>query len=143
MEVSNFLCFALYSASRSMTQLYRAYLDPLDLTYPQFLVLVSLWNRDNRNVSDLCDELLLDTGTLTPLLKRLETKGLLTRSRSKLDERIVEIRLTKSGRAMESHLGTIAKNMLCDLDMSVDQVAKMAQKIQTIRTQIDKKTAST
>jgi DNA-binding MarR family transcriptional regulator len=96
------LCFALYSASLAMTRLYRDLLAELDLTYPQYLVLLVLWEGDGVRVSDIGDRLHLDSATLTPLLKRLEQGGLVSRTRSVDDERSVIIALTGEGRALRS-----------------------------------------
>ena len=91
------LCFALYSASRAATSLYRPILDELGLTYPQYLVMLALWERAPRTVRELGDELNLDSGTLSPLLKRLESAGLVARQRSAADERVVHVRLRPAG----------------------------------------------
>ena len=98
--LDNQLCFALYSASLAMTKLYNPLLDALGLTYPQYLVMLSLWERDGLTVSELGERLFLDSGTLTPLLKRLEAAGLLVRLRDVQDERRVRITLTGQGRAL-------------------------------------------
>lgn len=95
------LCFALYSASRAMTAVYRPILTELNLTYPQYLVLLALWEEDRATVSRLGERLRLDSGTLSPLLKRLETNGLIRRERSASDERLVEVTLTPAGRHLE------------------------------------------
>ncbi|YCU36305.1 MarR family winged helix-turn-helix transcriptional regulator [Mycobacteroides abscessus] len=95
------LCFALYSASRAMTAVYRPILTELNLTYPQYLVLLALWEEDRATVSRLGERLRLDSGTLSPLLKRLETNGLIRRERSASDERLVEVTLTPDGRHLE------------------------------------------
>jgi MarR family transcriptional regulator, organic hydroperoxide resistance regulator len=91
------LCFGLYSASRAVTSLYRVVLEDLDLTYPQYLVMLALWEEDHRQVKELGTELNLDSGTLSPLLKRLEAAGLVRRTRQADDERSVRISLTDSG----------------------------------------------
>lgn len=96
------VCFALYRASRATTAVYRPHLDRLGLTYPQYLVMLALWERDGRGVQDLCDALDLDTGTLSPLLKRLETAGLIERRRQSTDERRVVVHLTGAGTHMRS-----------------------------------------
>ena len=96
------LCFALYSASRATTAVYRPLLDDLGITYPQYLVMLVLWERDGLSVSELGDRLGLDSGTLSPLLKRVEALSLVTRERSPEDERRVEIRLTGAGRSLRS-----------------------------------------
>jgi DNA-binding MarR family transcriptional regulator len=95
------VCFALYAASRAMTGRYRPILDELGLTYPQYLVMLALWERDRRTVKDLGADLHLDSGTLSPLLKRLAAAGLVRRRRSGADERAVEITLTAAGTALK------------------------------------------
>ncbi|MDP2311111.1 MAG: MarR family transcriptional regulator [Pseudomonadota bacterium] len=96
------LCFALYAASRAMIQSYQPLLAPLGLTYPQYLALLVLWEEDGASVKRLGERLLLDSGTLTPVLKRLEAAGLLSRVRDRADERVVRIHLTGAGRALEA-----------------------------------------
>ncbi|WP_084737939.1 MarR family winged helix-turn-helix transcriptional regulator [Nocardiopsis flavescens] len=96
------MCFALYAASRAVTNLYRPLLDPLKLTYPQYLVMMLLWERGECSVKDVCAALQLDYGTLTPLLKRLEARDLLNRDRDPRDERSVLITLTEEGAAMRA-----------------------------------------
>lgn len=100
------VCFALYAASRALTDVYRPILDEFGLTYPQYLVLLVLWERgdDVPTVSELGAALRLDSGTLSPLLKRLEAAGVLVRSRSARDERRVEVRLTDAGRALRERM---------------------------------------
>jgi DNA-binding MarR family transcriptional regulator len=95
------LCFALYSASLAMTKVYKPLLAPLGLTYPQYLVMLALWEDDAQSVSALGDRLALDSGTLTPLLKRLEAQGQLSRERDAEDERRVIVRLTPAGRQLK------------------------------------------
>jgi DNA-binding MarR family transcriptional regulator len=95
--LDNQLCFALYSTSLAMTKLYKPLLAGMGLTYPQYLVMLALWERDDVTVSELGERLFLDSGTLTPLLKRMETAGFLLRSRSAQDERRVQITQPKSG----------------------------------------------
>ncbi|EWY38168.1 MarR family transcriptional regulator [Skermanella stibiiresistens SB22] len=98
--LANQICFALYSATHAMTKAYRPLLDDLGVTYPQYLVLLLLWERDGRSVKELGEHLSLDSGTLTPLLKRLEGQGLVSRSRDRADERSVLIHLTVQGKAL-------------------------------------------
>ncbi|MFE6305488.1 MarR family winged helix-turn-helix transcriptional regulator [Nocardiopsis sp. NPDC057823] len=99
-RVDEQMCFALYAASRAVTNLYRPLLEPLNLTYPQYLVMMLLWERGECSVKDVCSALQLDYGTLTPLLKRLEARGLLDRGRDPRDERSVLVALTPSGARM-------------------------------------------
>ncbi|MFF3868368.1 MarR family winged helix-turn-helix transcriptional regulator [Micromonospora sp. NPDC001898] len=103
------VCFTLYAASRALTDVYRPILDAFGLTYPQYLVLLVLWERDDDvpTVSELGAALRLDSGTLSPLLKRLEAGGLLVRSRSARDERRVEVRLTGDGRALRERMSDV------------------------------------
>jgi DNA-binding MarR family transcriptional regulator len=113
------LCFALYSASRLVTRAYRPLLEPLGITYPQYLVLLVLWEEapDGEqavSVGRLGERLLLDSGTLTPLLKRMEAGGLVARSRSSADERVLEVRLTEAGRALERPAREVPLALLCE-----------------------------
>lgn len=136
--IENFLCFALYSASRTMTRLYGTYLDKVDLTYPQLLVLLVLWETPTMTVNAICESLLLDSGTVTPLLKRLESKGYLKRVRSKSDERSVEVTITSEGLKLRTKLKNLAPDMLCDLEMNVPEVVNLAKKIHDVREVIEK-----
>ena len=99
-RLDDFVCFALYSASHAFNKIYRPLLQPLGLTYPQYLVMIVLWERDGQTVGALGDRLLLESSTLTPLLKRLEANGLVTRIRDAADERQVRIHLTDRGKAL-------------------------------------------
>jgi MarR family transcriptional regulator, organic hydroperoxide resistance regulator len=116
------LCFPLYAASRAMTAVYRPKLERLGLTYPQYLVMLALWERDERSVGDVCQALDLDSGTLSPLLKRLEAAGLIERRRSAADERRVDIRLTERGRALRAEAGDIPAQMAEASGLSMDEV---------------------
>lgn len=100
LALDNQFCFALYSASHAMTKAYKPLLDGLGLTYPQYLVMLVLWQQDAVPVKEIGNRLFLDSGTLTPLLKRLEASGLLERNRDPLDERQVRISLTDAGRTL-------------------------------------------
>ncbi|MFC4534388.1 MarR family winged helix-turn-helix transcriptional regulator [Sphaerisporangium dianthi] len=100
--LSELLCFHLYTASRSLTAVYRPLLEPLGLTYPQYLVMLVLWRHDGSTVRDVVDQLQLDYNTVSPLLKRLEARGLLSRRRRADDERTVELVLTGEGRALRA-----------------------------------------
>ena len=105
--LDNQLCFALYSTSLAMTKLYKPLLEALGLTYPQYLVMLVLWEQDDVTVSSLGERLFLDSGTLTPLLKRMETADLLARTRSKEDERRVHISLTATGRKLKTQAAKV------------------------------------
>lgn len=110
--LDNALCFHLYAASHAMTRVYRPLLTRLGLSYPQWLVLMALWQQDGQSVRALGERLLLDSGTLSPLLKRLEKAGLVTRSRVAADERQLDIRLTQAGQALQSEAATIGQAIL-------------------------------
>lgn len=105
--LDNQLCFALYSANLALNKLYRQLLAPLNLTYPQYLVMLVLWEQDDITVSDIGERLFLDSATLTPLLKRLESAGLILRQRSRQDERQVAVTLSDAGRALQQQAVTI------------------------------------
>lgn len=107
------LCFALYSASRALTRAYQPLLEPLGLTYPQYLVMLVLWEGKPMSVSELGRRLALDSGTLTPLLKRLEEAQLVERRRSESDERVVHISLTKAGSALGARASDIPVELAC------------------------------
>jgi len=109
------LCFALYSASNRMTRLARPMLDELGLTYPQYLVMLVLWEQGTRTVGEIGEALLLDSGTLTPLLKRMEANGLLTRRRDPDDERCVRIALSPRGRTLKRRAAALPAYMQCQV----------------------------
>ena len=101
MKLDNQLCFPLYAAARSVVSLYTPYLKPLGLTYTQSIVFLVLWEKDGITVGEICDRLMLDSGTLSPLLKKMEQSGLIERKRSSEDDRVVLITLTPEGRALQ------------------------------------------
>jgi DNA-binding MarR family transcriptional regulator len=112
------LCFALYAATRAMTRTFRVRLEPLGLTYPQYLVMIVLWEQDGLSIKQIGERLMLDSGTLTPLLKRLEAMKLLRRERAKLDEREVRITLTKEGRRLRASALDARRYVECRVQMS-------------------------
>ena len=126
------LCFALYAASRAMTARYRPLLDAVGLTYPQYLVMMLLWEEDNQTVGQLGARLSLDSGTLSPLLKRLTTAGLVTRHRRVEDERSVAIALTDAGRALQEKAGTISEEIICALDLDREEFADLKAKLNLV-----------
>jgi DNA-binding MarR family transcriptional regulator len=126
------LCFALYAASRAMTARYRPLLDAIGLTYPQYLVMMLLWEEDNQTVGQLGARLSLDSGTLSPLLKRLTTAGLVTRHRRVEDERSVAIALTDAGRALRDKADAISEEIICALDMDRAEFADLKAKLNLV-----------
>ena len=127
------LCFALYSASLAMTKLYKPLLDQLGLTYPQYLVLLCLWEQDHQGVSDIGQRLSLDSGTLTPLLKRLEAQGLVERQRSPADERRVHILLTAQGSALQEKAAAIPACVLQATQCNLGEVQALTAQLKTLR----------
>jgi MarR family transcriptional regulator, organic hydroperoxide resistance regulator len=113
LALENQFCFALYSASLAMTKTYKPLLEKLGLTYPQYLVMLVLWQQDDLLVKAIGENLFLDSGTLTPLLKRLEASNLIVRTRDQSDERQVRITLTREGRALKKKAQDIPKQVLC------------------------------
>jgi len=130
------LCFALYAASRTLTSAYRPLLEPLGVTYPQYVVLLVLWERDGLSVRELGERLLLDSGTLTPLLKRLEHSGLIVRNRRASDEREVEISLTRNGRALRARAAKIPACLLQLSGMSPAALTRLRNSLGVLTTNI-------
>lgn len=122
LRLENQLCFALYAASRAITRTYREKLEPIGLTYPQYLVLLVLWEHDALSVSDIGDRLMLDSGTLTPLIKRLEGMGLVKRKRSNEDEREVIVHPTQKAMELRDEALAARKFVACRLDMSEKEI---------------------
>ncbi|WP_080843709.1 MarR family winged helix-turn-helix transcriptional regulator [Cytobacillus gottheilii] len=112
LKLDNQICFPLYAATREMTKLYRPLLTELNITYPQYLVLLVLWETDRISVKALGEKLYLDSGTLTPMLKRMEENGLISRTRLKEDERVVEVTLTEQGKEAEAQAEKIPLKFL-------------------------------
>ncbi|ASI69289.1 MarR family transcriptional regulator [Diaphorobacter nitroreducens] len=131
--LDNQLCFALYSASLAMTKLYKPLLDALGLTYPQYLVMLALWERDGLTVSELGERLFLDSGTLTPLLKRLEAAGLLVRLRDVQDERRVRITLTGQGRALRDGAQPIPHCVLARTQCTPADIGALTAQLHALR----------
>jgi MarR family transcriptional regulator, organic hydroperoxide resistance regulator len=125
MSVDRQLCFALYSASRAMTAAYRPILTELNLTYPQYLVLLVLWEEGRITVGRLGERLQLDSGTLSPLLKRLEVNGFVRRERSSDDERLVDVTLTPAGRRLERKAQCIPEQLFSATGVSEQQAADL------------------
>ena len=125
LKLESQLCFPFYAVSRQLTKAYQPYLQALGLTYPQYLVFLLLWERQELTVKELGEKLLLDSGTLTPLLKRMEQRQWLSRRRDPRDERSVIIGLLPAGRALEAQAGNIPTQMLAKLHMSPAEVGAL------------------
>ena len=122
LQLKNQVCFPLYALSKEITKLYRPMLEELDMTYPQYLVMMVLWEKDGLTVSEVGEKLLLDSGTLTPLLKRMELKNFVTRIRSSVDERIVNISLTEKGNDLKIKAACIPTKMMESMDLSMEDL---------------------
>ncbi|WP_423458154.1 MarR family winged helix-turn-helix transcriptional regulator [Ottowia sp. VDI28] len=133
LKLDNQLCFALYSASLAMTKLYKPLLGKLGLTYPQYLVMLALWEEDAQMVSALGQRLSLDSGTLTPLLKRLETAGFVSRMRDTADERRVHIMLTAAGRRLKARAAQVPECLLAASQCSIDELVALTQQLRGLR----------
>jgi DNA-binding MarR family transcriptional regulator len=127
------LCFALYSASHAMSKAYKPHLDALGLTYPQYVAMLVLWERDGLTVSEIGDRLYLDSGTLTPLLKRLEAAGYISRLRDAGDERRVLIQLTATGRKLKAKAAPIPGCMLEAAQCSLSELSALTRQVQQLR----------
>ena len=127
LRLSNQLCFPLYAAARKVTGLYQPYLQPLGLTYTQYVTLLVLWEEDGQSVSALGERLFLDSGTLTPLLKKLEQRGLVRRERSREDERVVLVRLTDEGRALKEQAREIPMKVGGCIQLSPEEALSLYQ----------------
>ena len=135
--LDNQICFAVYSAAHAFNRVYKPLLDRLGLTYPQYLVMLSLWERDGVPVKDIGERLFLDSGTLTPLLKRLETAGLVRRTRSTEDERQVLIDLTPQGQALKEKARAVPQSILEASDCSVAELVALKSEIVSLRDRLN------
>ena len=125
--LSNQICHSLYSATNAMVRAYRPLLDPLDLTYPQYLVMLALWEADGIPVKDLVRQTRFDSGSLTPILKRLEQKGLIERKRSENDERQRVIQLTEAGRAKQAEAKSVPEAFYCRTGTTPEQAMQLKE----------------
>ncbi len=133
LKLDEFLCFAVYSANHAFNRVYKPLLDDLKLTYPQYLAMVLLWNRDGQSVSELGEKLFLESNTLTPLLKRLAALGYVTRGRDEADERQVRVRLTETGRALRARAKEVPACILSASGLSGDEANDLHTRIATLR----------
>jgi len=132
LALENQVCFALAVASRSVNAVYRPLLEPLGLTHPQYLVMLALWEKSPRSVRELGEELQLDPATLSPLLKRLEALGYVSRRRSAGDERVLEITATDAGRALREQAETIPPRIVEQLGMSLDELDTLRRSLHRV-----------
>ena len=133
LQLDNQLCFALYSASLAMTKVYKPLLAELGLTYPQYLAMLVLWERDGLMVSELGERLFLDSGTLTPLLKRMEAAGLIARIRAVDDERRVHVTLTAAGRKLKARAAKVPACIAGALQCPLPDIVSLTRQVQALR----------
>ncbi|RFB80710.1 MarR family winged helix-turn-helix transcriptional regulator [Methylovirgula sp. 4M-Z18] len=133
LKLEEFLCFAVYSASHAFNRVYKPLLDELEITYPQYLVMVLLWERDDQTVGDLGEKLFLESNTLTPLLKRLEALGYVNRRRDPVDERQVRVGLTDKGRALRAKAQRIPSCILTASGLDADKAEQLLNGIAALR----------
>ena len=137
LRLDNQICFAVYSAAHAFNRVYKPLLDRLGLTYPQYLVMLVLWERDNVPLKTIGERLFLDSGTLTPLLKRLEAAELIKRTRSKEDERQVLIELTAEGEALREKAKSVPQSILAASACSVGELVAMKDEIVALRDRLN------
>ncbi len=138
LQLDNQLCFALHSTSLLMTKAYKPLLQHVGLTYPQYLAMLVLWEGDGITVGEMSTRLLTDPGSVTPLLKRLEAEGMITRTRSSADERVVELRLTDKGRALEQEAERFPACILEASGHTPEQLSALREQIVSLREQLQK-----
>jgi len=138
LQLENQICFPLYVIAKEITGLYRPFLDEIGITYPQYLVMMVLWENDGLTVSHIGDKLFLDSGTLTPLLKRLEAKEFLIRKRKKEDERVVEIFLTDNGKQLQQKACEIPEKIQQKIGIETKDLLDLKETIQKILIKIEK-----
>lgn len=132
-QLDDFLCFGIYSTAHAFNKVYKPLLSELGLTYPQYLVMVALWAKDAQTVSALGEKVFLESSTLTPLLKRLETAGYLARKRNLADERQVSINLTEAGKALREKALAVPKCILAATGMSEEALGQLMREITAVR----------
>ena len=135
LKLGNQLCFPVYAASRLIIREYQPHLDKLGLTYPQYLVLMVLWEDDNLTVNDIARRLILNTNTVTPLLKRMEQQGIIVRKRSDEDERKVIVQLTNKGRELQEDASRIPESLMIrlgDSNLDMDELLRLKESLNSI-----------
>ena len=137
LQLDNQICFAVYSTAHAFNRVYKPLLDRLGLTYPQYLVMLVLWERDDVPLKDIGERLFLDSGTLTPLLKRMEAADLIKRTRSTADERQVLIALTPQGRALREKAKAVPQGILASSACSVGELFAMKNELVALRDKLN------
>ena len=137
LQLEKFLCFSIYSAGHAFNRVYKPLLDNLGLTYPQYLVMVTLWQDDNQSVRSIGSKLYLESSTLTPLLKRLEANGLVSRKRDPEDERSVRVSLTEAGRALRDKAEEVPPCILEATGLDIETAKRLNRDLRTMRDQME------
>lgn len=140
--LENQLCFSLYSATHALLRSYKPDLDKLNLTYPQYLVLVALWQYKQLSIKDIAEKLMLEPATITPVVKRLEAKKLTKRTRQKDDERVVIVSLTEEGQALRSKLSDVQKRVACDTGLNSTAFENLNKTLNTLTKSVTAKIPS-
>ncbi|MEP6806152.1 MAG: MarR family transcriptional regulator [Flavobacterium sp.] len=138
LQLENQLCFPIYVIAKEIISLYRPFLDEIDITYSQYLVMMVLWEKDGWTVNQIGEKLYLDSGTLTPLLKKLEIKGFVIRKRKKEDERVVQVFLTDKGRNLQQKACEIPAKMQEKLNLTTEDLFELKETVQKILNKIQK-----
>lgn len=141
LQLDQQLCFALYSATNSITRLYRSLLDDYDLTYPQYLVLLVLWEKDNVAIKEVMKRLKLDSGTLSPIIKRLQNAGLVEKVRTDKDERIVRLMLTDKSRQLEPAIAKVQDKVACQTGLSSSEFFELLDRLNQLASSLNQKEA--
>lgn len=137
LQLEKFLCFSIYSAGHAFNRVYKPLLDNLGLTYPQYLVMVTLWQEDNQSVRSIGSKLYLESSTLTPLLKRLEANGLVSRKRDPEDERSVRVSLTEAGKALRDKAEEVPPCILDATGLDIETAKRLNRDLRTMRDQME------
>ncbi|GHA16606.1 hypothetical protein GCM10007989_09580 [Devosia pacifica] len=137
LRLDRMLCFAIYAAGHAFNRFYKPRLDALGLTYPQYLVLLVLWEQDGLSIKMLGERLILDSGTITPLVKRMETRGLMRRERDHEDERVVRVYLTEEGRALRQRALSIPLEVAGATDFDLDAIDQLRMALEQLREKLD------
>lgn len=146
LKLGNQLCFPIYSASRLITKAYKPYLDQLGLTYPQYLVLLVLWEEDNIAINSIKERLMLDTNTLSPMLKRMERSELIKRTRSNIDERSVMIKLTNKGNELKKKALQIPEELVGSIltdEITIDRIVALKENLNALVEVLKEKNTNT
>lgn len=139
LKLDSQLCFALYTATNSITRLYRSLLDEYELTYPQYLVLLVLWEKDGIAIKEVMKRLKLDSGTLSPIIKRLQNAGLVHKERTAQDERIVRLYLTDKSKNLEPFIAEVQNKVACQTELSSEEFFELLDRLNKVATSLNQK----